>query len=570
MKKLILFPVALILLTILISCRNQRVDERMSIAYSLLNSAPDSALSLLSHYNAKDMSGAARAYYSLIYTIAQDKSGLDVDNDSLLSYAYNYYRQHKDDSLYAKCLYYMGKYYYLNDSTKQSVDLLSEANRVAKEQGDLYTQYLALAKLSKAIMVRSPQESVEFAQKAYDVFLKHDSSNTYNKIQLLLTIGDCFYMSNQADSSLKYNKLAHSLALKLNDREVLASTFHSLSYAYRDLNALDSALMYEKMAIAYSPSPEPFYELNLSSCYVALDSVDQAESILTNLLASSFSLSPIEKYGTYHRLLELNLKKYGNNQSKIYLDSTLTCLKQLYYTSEKENASYHRDNENLKIEGSYIIQKSREQIVYFTILVVFFIVAIFALLWAIISQKRIAQFKIDLEKNKKMALEQVYKEELLRRDYEKQVEAERHQLEMEKAKYERDQQKLIVKNREKQLEIFKNYILVKLDFDSLQKQIKQENREENITHNTWLEIEVALDEIFGGFAANFRKVHPHLKEQDIHFCLLVRLGMNNYELERFYSRTNQAIKQRLLNMKSKLGIEGLEQSTREYILNFGF
>ena len=104
---------------------------------------------------------------------------------------------------------------------------------------------------------------------------------------------------------------------------------------------------------------------------------------------------------------------------------------------------------------------------------------------------------------------------------------------------------------------------------SLQKQIKQENREENITHNTWLEIEVALDEIFGGFAANFRKAHPQLTDQDIHFCLLVRLGMNNYELERFYSRTNQAIKQRLLNMKSKLGIEGLEQSSREYILNFG-
>ncbi|MCQ2239854.1 MAG: hypothetical protein MJZ73_11565 [Bacteroidaceae bacterium] len=165
MKKLLLFPVALILLTILISCRNQRVDERMSTAYSLLNSAPDSALSLLSHYNAKDMSGAARAYYSLIYTIAQDKSGLDVDNDSLLSYAYNYYRQHKDDSLYAKCLYYMGKYYFLNDSTKQSVDLLSEANRVAKEQGDLYTQYLALEKLSKSIKLRSPKESVEFAKK---------------------------------------------------------------------------------------------------------------------------------------------------------------------------------------------------------------------------------------------------------------------------------------------------------------------------------------------------------------------------------------------------------------------
>lgn len=51
--------------------------------------------------------------------MAQDKSGIDVDNDSLLRNAYNWYNGKPADSLYAKCEYYMGKYYALNDSSEK-------------------------------------------------------------------------------------------------------------------------------------------------------------------------------------------------------------------------------------------------------------------------------------------------------------------------------------------------------------------------------------------------------------------------------------------------------------------
>ena len=55
-----------------------------------------------------------KARFALVYMIAQDKSGLDVDNDSFLRIPYTYYNNKEDDSLYAKCMNYMGKCYQIN------------------------------------------------------------------------------------------------------------------------------------------------------------------------------------------------------------------------------------------------------------------------------------------------------------------------------------------------------------------------------------------------------------------------------------------------------------------------
>lgn len=66
------------------------------------------------------------ARYALVYTIAQDKSRLDVDNNSLLRTAYTYYNNQENDSLYAKCEYYM-----LNDKNANKLSLLIKIMLIA-------------------------------------------------------------------------------------------------------------------------------------------------------------------------------------------------------------------------------------------------------------------------------------------------------------------------------------------------------------------------------------------------------------------------------------------------------
>ena len=92
----------------------------ISTIIPLAEKKPDSALALLKKVDQTKLSEKAVALYSIAYTMAQDKSGIDVDNDSLLRNAYNWYNGKPADSLYAKCEYYMGKYYALNDSSEKN------------------------------------------------------------------------------------------------------------------------------------------------------------------------------------------------------------------------------------------------------------------------------------------------------------------------------------------------------------------------------------------------------------------------------------------------------------------
>ena len=98
-----LIPLGL-LLFVLTNC-GRNYSRTIDRAYGLVDTDPDSALALLSGISNERL-GHETARYALVYTIAQDKSGWDVDDDSLLHVAYAYYGDKPDDSLYAKCQYY--------------------------------------------------------------------------------------------------------------------------------------------------------------------------------------------------------------------------------------------------------------------------------------------------------------------------------------------------------------------------------------------------------------------------------------------------------------------------------
>jgi len=85
-------------------------------AIRLADTLPDSAMSVLSHVRKVYLDDEDTAKYALAYTWAQDRSGIDVADDSLIRKAYNHYRTTKKDSLFPRCAYYMGKYYMLVDS----------------------------------------------------------------------------------------------------------------------------------------------------------------------------------------------------------------------------------------------------------------------------------------------------------------------------------------------------------------------------------------------------------------------------------------------------------------------
>ena len=100
MRKIFDLILVLLIAINLVGC-NDKQGRYISTIIPLAEKKPDSALALLKKVDQTKLSEKAVALYSIAYTMAQDKSGIDVDNDSLLRNAYNWYNGKPADSLYA-------------------------------------------------------------------------------------------------------------------------------------------------------------------------------------------------------------------------------------------------------------------------------------------------------------------------------------------------------------------------------------------------------------------------------------------------------------------------------------
>ena len=91
----------IVVLVFMSSCQH-KPNTTIAQALLLAGEHPDSDLALLNNMQFSELGKSEQAKYAVVYTMAQDKSGLDVDEDSLIRIGYNWYEKHPEDSLYAK------------------------------------------------------------------------------------------------------------------------------------------------------------------------------------------------------------------------------------------------------------------------------------------------------------------------------------------------------------------------------------------------------------------------------------------------------------------------------------
>ena len=302
------------LLTFMFVSCGRDYSEAFNKAYSIVDSMPDSSLCLLGKLNIKDMSSKDKAKYALLYTMAQDKSGLDVDDDSLIRIAYNWYSLHKEDTLYAKCMNYMGTYYMLNDSIEKAESCLKESYVVADSLNDFKTVGLVLDKLAKIESSYNTSTAVKYAQKELAVYKKLCQIPSVNLIYSHLRLSECLMLDNKKLQSLKYAREAKSIAVQLGDSLTLADCYQNLSNVFEKNYMTDSSLVYAKMAAMMHVDNCVSAQLALASAYINVDSLIQGNMVLDKISLNSTKI----KYCVYYLKSKLALKskklsfcKYG-------------------------------------------------------------------------------------------------------------------------------------------------------------------------------------------------------------------------------------------------------------------
>lgn len=528
-----------LLIFIWYSCSSRKTSNSFHQVYSLLNSNPDSAICILQAIDRFSLSEEDQAIYSLFYTIAQDKSGMDVDSDSLIGVAYSYFKDKEQDSLYAKCQYYMGKYYLLNDSNRLAEECFTRAVQVSKDRDDYYTAYLALDRLGSSLRGNNPEIAVEYAKQAYQLYEERLNNNNYNKVYLLIGIGDSYCLSSEIDSARTYLNKALTYAQESEVAELQSSVFQSLSVLMRRQEKHDSALYYSKKAWETASRRNSSLASNLAYAYLMSDSVNQSTELLMLLCKSK---SEITRRAAYKLLTECAYRAGNLQKAKEYSDSTLAIYRRTHESTLKDRAAYYQSSSKRLLALETMKREKERQ--WFA-LVAAGMVLLFILL-----------FLFFYYRNRVL----LYRNETLRIEKEKEIESLLYRSDKEK-------QEIRLKQKETQIRLLRDYVCSKVDLQSM---INESMTKKNtlIDEKLWVEVEELLNALEGCFVIRLKEKYPDLTQEDLRFCMLLRLDLSIKKLSEIYDISEDSIKQKQSKFKHKLDLSKSSISLRKYLQSF--
>ena len=130
---------------------------------------------------------------------------------------------------------------------------------------------------------------------------------------------------------------------------------------------------------------------------------------------------------------------------------------------------------------------------------------------------------------------------------------------------EAEHQKTLLHQANEVVTFLQNFILERTEV--LKKLNQSGNSLIYLSQHEWNEIERTLNAIDGNRFAKIREQYPTMQEDDIHLCILTRLGLSNRTIGNIYCITVSAVQHRKLKLKKDVFGESNPNVTLEQILN---
>ncbi|MCF0243209.1 MAG: hypothetical protein HUK06_00440 [Bacteroidaceae bacterium] len=538
-------PILIIVLTIATGCNKNPIHD-LDKLMALAETNPDSAISCLQkEEHIQDFSKEDLAKYSLAYTWALDKSGVDVNNDSLLHNAYQYYKTEKNNIWYSRCMYYMGKYYSMVDSTERAENCLSSAANSAKKNKDNKTEYLALEKLSRLMVLHNTQKAEYYANKSIVSFSLLKEKDSTNQVYLLLNAGYCSMQNKHIELAKAKILDALSISYTLNDSSLISASYQDLSVLYSQCQKNDSSLIAARKAYEYATQTnESCKQALIDALLRAPGHVHEAETLVN-------SLKPTYELGLYTKLYKkhiLAIKRGKIQEATVIADSAYSCLESMFSNEIGAKNGYYADilkEEKAKADAENQ-SKTTGFILFLTIIAAAFLIYVFLMRRKATVQK----IQNEREKNKLILAH----------------EKEMHKQETEFLNAKHMQE---IANRDIQIGIMRDFLNKKVKIAEKIQSLKEIKDHGSLLNNDdWQEIEIFLNTIDNLFVTRIKEQFPQLQEKDLQLFMLLRLKVPTKNLASIYCITEKAIKQKLFLYKNKVNLDGEKVSLRSFIETF--
>ena len=287
----------------------------------------------------------------------------------------------------------------------------------------------------------------------------------------------------------------------------------------------------------------------------ALDYAHQAESVATTdlkpgalqVLARSFlSLNMLDSAETIYRqmdtgndvhlayivqssLAKIALRRTGATQVEDSVEQAFDQIEDFYYKALEQKDQYYQESLRQEMENQQL--EYRSQLYGRTLLVV--VIATVIILLAVVLALR---YRIRMQEQEKRRLHQ-----------------------------EAEHQKTLLHQANEVVAFLQGFILERSEV--LQKLNQSGDSLIYLSPHEWSEIERTLNAIDGNRFAKLREQYPNMQEDDIHLCILTRLGLSNRTIGNIYCITVSAVQHRKLKLKKDVFGESNPDITLEQILN---
>lgn len=586
----------------LFSCTSLSTPEplpELVRAESLMYDHPDSALILLDSM-APPSEPYQNALWSLLVVQARDKNYIKHTSDSLINVAYDYFIRRDDLHRRALVLNYEGVVNESLGEIEKATEFYLRAGDEVLKTEDYDLGNLIYSNLGMVYAYRSLNEECLFAfQKAYE--LAKLSKDNYIIAFSLIYLGRIYGVLEQWEQSIEFYKQAIIASESIKDKHdrSLGSALGELGEIYYQIDKPQEALIYLKRA----ETEKRKNGRDLAQTYLALgkncSEIEQYDSAYLYLNQALITENIYTKQESYYCLYSLcrDRKKYEkaiiyNEKYLQYRDS----VEQLNRTNAIVEVQAKYDHQKLENE-KLALELDKSRLLRSSLVALSVLLLVIALL-IYIYQRRILNKERTIQKDKALLLQYTRQlnenEQLIKRNQERIMELSGEiaaYTELEESMKEQtaemehlhtQNRELLIANNRLQRNIAQYSVLLQQkdgeleDFARLSTENMRLQKRETflcerlIDGNAQLKalrlspkylktqqereaIVQAVNILYEDFTVRLSKQYPALTEEDLLFCCLVKLHLNNGTIATLFAISPASVTKRKQRIKERMG-----------------
>ena len=421
------------------------------------------------------------------------------------------------------------------DSIRQGETLLRKAIQLSEATEDWHTYYIAYQRLASSLSQSNPEEALRLMKKALAVYEQHPDDER-NYVMLLDYAGTyaaqvAFTTEGAFDEALDYIHRGYVIAENRQMTDLMCQTLTSLANIAWAKEDYRQALDYAHRALA-TEDAERTEDIEAgilqvqARCYLSLNMLDSAETVYRQIEpGNDVHLA----YIVQSNLAKIALRRMGATQVEDSVDEAFDQIEDIYYKALEQKDQYYHETLRQEMENQQLEFRSK---MYGRILLTVIIASVLILLAVVLALR----YRIRMQEQEKRRLQQ-----------------------------EAEHQKTLLHQANEVVAFLQGFILERTEV--LKKLNKGGDSLITLSPHEWSEIERTLNAIDGNCFARLREQYPTMQEDDIHLCILTRLGLSNRTIGNIYCISISAVQHRKLKLKKDVFGESSPDITLEQILN---